>query len=182
MLLSNTVSLTNGNILYPKNIAQTDPTDMAVVVHTGTTGVVNGCILGDYSLVALPGSRSFQRMWMVILDRLVRKLPKNSGGQMLKLISLIEKGDCGSWVLDPTNGDWLGHIVAGKLGTSVAYIVLARDIANEISTRVGGQTVRMPCVAELDVSETVSDIKRDIQLPEPEPQQAMTLTPGMSAS
>jgi hypothetical protein len=75
MLLSNTVSLTNGNILYPKNIAQTDPTDMAVVVHTGTTGAVNGCILGDYSLVALPGSRSFQRMWMVILDRLVRKLP-----------------------------------------------------------------------------------------------------------
>jgi hypothetical protein len=40
----------------------------------------------------------------------------------------------------------------------------------------------MPCVAELGVSETVSDIKRAIQLPEPEPQQAMTLTPGMSAS
>ncbi|KAE9365459.1 hypothetical protein N431DRAFT_353051 [Stipitochalara longipes BDJ] len=162
MHLSNTVSLANGNILCPRNIAQTDPIDMAVVVHTGLTGVVNGCILGDYSLVALPGSKYFQRMWIVILDR------------------LVQKGDCGSWVLDPTNGDWLGHIVAGKLETSVAYIVLAREIASDISNRFGDQTVRMPCPAELEDTETVSDIKRALQLPEP--QQAPALTSGVSIS
>ena len=73
MHLSNTVFLPNGNILLPRNIAQKDPCDMAVVIHTGTTGIVNGSIIGDYSLVALPGSRFFQRMWIVILDRPIRK-------------------------------------------------------------------------------------------------------------
>jgi hypothetical protein len=71
--LSNNVFLPNGNILCPRNIAQGDPTDMAVIIHTGPTGIVNGCIVGDYSLVALPGSKFFQRMWIVVLERNVRK-------------------------------------------------------------------------------------------------------------
>lgn len=78
-------------------------------------------------------------------------------------------------MLDPTNGDWLGHIVAGKPETSVAYIVLARDIVNDIATRFGGQTVGMPCEAELEVTEAIAEIKRAIQLPEPQ----QTLTPGI---
>lgn len=71
--LSNQVLLPNGIILSPRNISQDDPTDMAVIVHTGSTGIVDGYIVGDYSLVALPGSRSFQRMWIVVLKRNVRK-------------------------------------------------------------------------------------------------------------
>jgi len=73
--------------------------------------------------------------------------------------------DCGSWVLDATSGDWLGHVVAGKLGTAVAYIVLARDIAREISDQFGGQVVKMPCETEF-VTETVGEIKRALHLPE----------------
>jgi hypothetical protein len=59
--LSNSLFLLEGGILCPKKIAQEDPTDMEVVIHTGTTGIVKGCIIGDYSLVALPGSKLFQR-------------------------------------------------------------------------------------------------------------------------
>ena len=73
MRQSNNVILPNGNILCPRNIAQEDPTDMAVIINTGSTGVVNGCIVGDYSLVALPGSKLFQRMWIVVLERHVGK-------------------------------------------------------------------------------------------------------------
>jgi hypothetical protein len=69
MRLSNNLCLPNGNILCPMKIAQDDPTDMAVIIHTGPTGIVNGCIVGDYSLVALPGSKAFQRMWMVVFER-----------------------------------------------------------------------------------------------------------------
>ena len=73
MRQSNNVIPPNGNILCPRNIAQEDPTDMAVIINTGSTGVVNGCIVGDYSLVALPGSKLFQRMWIVVLERHVGK-------------------------------------------------------------------------------------------------------------
>jgi hypothetical protein len=181
MHLSNTVFLPNGNILLPRNIAQKDPCDMAVVIHTGTTGIVNGSIIGDYSLVALPGSRFFQRMWIVILDRPIRKfslcLAPNS--HFLKPKFPIEMGDSGSWVLDPTNGDWLGHIVAGKPGTNVAYIVLARDIVNDIATHFGGKAVRMPSEVELEVTEAVAEVKRAIRLPEP--RQAPTTSTSLTS-
>jgi hypothetical protein len=75
MHLSNTVFLPDGSILCPRNVAQKDLSNMAVLIHTGPTGILSGCIIGDYSLVALPGSKFFQRMWIVILDRPVRKFP-----------------------------------------------------------------------------------------------------------
>ena len=154
---------------------------MPVVIHTGTTGIVNGSIIGDYSLVALPGSRFFQRMWIVILDRPIRKscLCLAPNNHFLKLKFLIEMGDSGSWVLDPATGDWLGHIVAGKPGTNVAYIVLARDIVNDIVTHFGGKTVRMPSEAELEPTKAVDEVKRAIRLPEP--QQAPTTSKSLTS-
>jgi hypothetical protein len=70
-------------------------------------------------------------------------------------------------VLDPTNGDWLGHIIAGKPGTSVAYIVLARDIVKDITNQLGVPAVQMVCEAELEVMHAVADIKRALPLKEP---------------
>lgn len=71
--LSNTLALPDGTILVAKGVAQEDPIDAAVWVNTGPTGIEKGFIIGDYSLVAVPGSKKFQRMWVVILDRPVRK-------------------------------------------------------------------------------------------------------------
>lgn len=68
--LGNAVLLPDGSILSPRSISQNDPTDTVVWANTGS-GVVRGFVMGDYSLVALPGSKSFQRMWMVVLDRVV---------------------------------------------------------------------------------------------------------------
>jgi hypothetical protein len=60
--LSNTLILPGGSILDPKIIAQDDPTDTEVLINTCPTGLVKGYIIGDYSLVALPGTNYFQRM------------------------------------------------------------------------------------------------------------------------
>ena len=87
--------------------------------------------------------------------------------QVLELTLGIEKGDCGSWVLDPTNGNWLGHIVAGRSGTTVGYIVLARDIVKDITNQLGVQTVKISSETEMDVTEAVKEIKRDILFAEP---------------
>jgi hypothetical protein len=81
--------------------------------------------------------------------------------------SSTEKGDCGSWVLNPINGEWLGHIIAGRPGTSVAYIVLARDVAKDITNHLGAKTVQMACDAELEVIGVVADIKKTIPIIEP---------------
>ena len=95
--------------------------------------------------------------------------------QIQELSSRTENGDCGSWVLDPTNGNWLGHIIAGRPGTSVAYIALARDIVKDITDQLGIQTVKMACEAELEVTEAIGKIKRAIPFDEPS-----TSYPGLS--
>jgi hypothetical protein len=71
VLLSNAFSLPDGSILYPQNYSKQDPTDSVVWVNSGRSGAVKGFVMGDYSLVALPGRRSFQRMWLVVLERFV---------------------------------------------------------------------------------------------------------------
>jgi hypothetical protein len=67
--ISNAVPLPDGSILYPQKFSRDDPTDSVVWVNTGHSGAVKGFVIGDYSLVALPGRRSFQRMWLVVLQR-----------------------------------------------------------------------------------------------------------------
>jgi hypothetical protein len=77
-----------------------------------------------------------------------------------KFSLLIDPGDCGSWVIDSTNGVWYGQIVAAKPETAVAYIILARDIFRDIQDQFGGQHVRMPIESDF-VSEAVSGVKRE---------------------
>jgi hypothetical protein len=163
--LTNNISLPNGTTLYPTQAALQNPSHADVWIHTGTTGLMKGFLTGDYSLVALPGSRTFQRMWIVVLDRLVRKCFSFYAELCINLSekcsSLVGPGDCGSWVIDSTSGIWYGQIVAAKPETAVAYIVLARDILRDIQDQFGGRHVRMPIESDF-VNEAVTVVKRDL--------------------
>jgi hypothetical protein len=77
----------------------------------------------------------------------------------------LEIGDCGSWVLDSTSGDWVGHVVAGKIGTEMAYIALARDIVKDISDQLGVQNVQMRNETEFG-TQIVDDLKGTLPIPE----------------
>ncbi|RDW63328.1 hypothetical protein BP6252_10873 [Coleophoma cylindrospora] len=120
----------NDATLLPKKIVEEDPSNSPVLVYTGSAPV-RGTILQDYSLAALPGSRIFQRMWVVVLER------------------PVVPGDCGAWVVDAKEKDFYGHIIAGKPGTNTAYIALARDIFRDICNQVGAFQVTMPSLADL---------------------------------
>ncbi|KAL3422643.1 hypothetical protein PVAG01_06799 [Phlyctema vagabunda] len=138
------IVLPDGFKLYPAQIALEIDEDIEVWVQTGTTGVLKGMLLHSHSLVALPGHKRFQRMWIVNLDRIVLA------------------GDCGSWVLDE-KGTLYGQIVAAKPETRLAYILLARDIFRDIRDQFGGRHVRV--ARESDFVSTLTSIKRDLSSP-----------------
>jgi hypothetical protein len=48
-----------------------------------------------------------------------------------------DQGDSGSWVIDSVTGNLYGQIVAGSPGQSVAYIVPAKHIAQDVKERTG---------------------------------------------
>ncbi|KAG4439065.1 hypothetical protein IFR05_005456 [Cadophora sp. M221] len=58
-------------------------------------------------------------------------------------------GYCGSWVLDSSRESLYGHLIAGRQGTSIAYLVLARDIFEDIRIQRKASEVRLPTREEL---------------------------------
>ncbi|KAH7313171.1 hypothetical protein BKA65DRAFT_558385 [Rhexocercosporidium sp. MPI-PUGE-AT-0058] len=110
---------------YPTKIVQ-DILGGAEVLVQSRFGVEKGILLGDCSLVALPGTEKFQRMWAVKLER------------------DVAPGDCGSWVLDAAGESLYGHIVAGKPGTGLAYLILARVVFEDIRVQCEANQVTLP--------------------------------------
>ena len=70
--LVNQIALQNNTAPVRITTANKNPDNAAVLVHYGA-GTISGFILPDYSLVALPGQRFPQRMWVVISDKEIRK-------------------------------------------------------------------------------------------------------------
>ncbi|KAI9745909.1 MAG: hypothetical protein M1818_000590 [Claussenomyces sp. TS43310] len=132
-----TSAFPGGSTVLPTTAANRNPGDAAVLVYCGT-GIVGGFIMADYSLVALPGQRSAQRMWVVILDR--------------KIVA----GDCGAWVMDAENGEIYGYIVAGKAGTTAGYIVLLRDVLEDIARQAQQPAVSIPTAEEIAQASTAT--------------------------
>ena len=54
------------------------------------------------------------------------------------VLSYSDRGDSGSWVIDPENGDLYGHIVAGCPESRVGYLVPASRIFSDIRRQLGG--------------------------------------------
>ncbi|KAG4436281.1 hypothetical protein IFR05_008221 [Cadophora sp. M221] len=115
---------------YPTKIVQ-EISGSAEVLVKSRLGVERGTLLGDYSLVALPGTGTFQRLWAVKLER------------------DIAPGDCGSWVLDAAGESLYGHIVAGKPGTGLAYLILAGVVFEDIRVQCEATRVELPTKKEM---------------------------------
>jgi hypothetical protein len=58
-----------------------------------------------------------------------------------KLNNVLESGDCGSWILEPSTGKVFGHIVAGLPGTNLAYVISAQHIIRNIESMTGSKVM-----------------------------------------
>ena len=71
--ISNEFLLPNGTRLRPNKVTTDLTKNQPVLVSTGSHGFVKGRIMSNYSLVAMPGSKKFQRMCSVVLERPIGK-------------------------------------------------------------------------------------------------------------
>ncbi|KAI1298570.1 hypothetical protein F5Y03DRAFT_398112 [Xylaria venustula] len=90
----------------------------SVVVITNTAAIPGTLILGKV-VYRNPRTNRFDKLVQVILE-----------GQ-------LREGDCGSPVIDVSNGNFYGHVIMGVAGTCIAYIVPAVDIFRAISEGLG---------------------------------------------
>jgi hypothetical protein len=104
--------------IVPKCVAR-EAAETEVWAVTGTTGPVKGTLIKNPYFIKMAGSKTFQENWAVRLER--DTMP----------------GDCGSWVVDATTGEIYGHIVAGDPTSSLAYIIPAYKVFDDIKRRHG---------------------------------------------
>ncbi|KAK0701974.1 hypothetical protein B0T26DRAFT_682061 [Lasiosphaeria miniovina] len=109
--------------------------DVEVIAILPKSGAVQGAIIASPSYLRLGGSSRFQRVFT------------------LKLDCPVSDGDCGSPVVDKS-GNFYGHIVAGGLGTEIAYILPATDIFDDIESHVWGK-VSVPNPESMLVSKSI---------------------------
>ncbi|QKX61726.1 uncharacterized protein TRUGW13939_08881 [Talaromyces rugulosus] len=106
-------------------VAQIDNEDCDVAVLTASRGVLRGVLIATPRYLSLPKATTMRKTFSLRLD------------------GIIQRGDCGSWVVDATSGHFYGHIFGGGAGTRTAYIIPAADIFDDIRAKCA-QPVILP--------------------------------------
>lgn len=99
------------------------------------------------SFLRAENSKAFQEVWPIIVDKDLCEY-KKIRVDVVPCLSIANRavvpGDCGAWVIDPREGQLLGHIVAGNPRSRMAYMSRARDIFDDIESVVGHRVEREP--------------------------------------
>lgn len=94
------------------------PYDTLVFAST-TRGVKRGTLSATALYVQFPNSKGFRKMFAA------------------RLATELEKGDCGSWIVNEETGDLYGHIVAGTPGSGMALVAPFTDVFKDIEHHFG---------------------------------------------
>lgn len=109
----------DGSTVKVHSVARSEVLQNVDVIAVTPRGVARGLISGTPVYSSVPGERPYHRMLKVSLE------------------GPLGRGDCGTWVVDATNGDLFGHIVLGSPGGGTALLTPFSDIFDDILSRVG---------------------------------------------
>ena len=141
----NTLSRTNERIKV-ESVGSGGLDDTPILSPT-TRGIMTGTLLATPSYLRTSKGWKFQEMYTVQLD------------------TQLQKGDCGSWIVDAETGNLYGHIVAGSPGSGMALIAPFTKIFDALESRWGVRP--MLEVSDLsrtrDSSEIISRVLASIQ-------------------
>jgi peptide-N4-(N-acetyl-beta-glucosaminyl)asparagine amidase len=95
-------------------------TDIVAITSRGT---IKGRISGTPVYSSAPGQCAYRRMFKVSLG------------------SPLQRGDCGTWVVDATDGHLFGHVVLGSPGGDTALLIPFADVFDDILSRTGSSPI-----------------------------------------
>jgi hypothetical protein len=81
-------------------------------------------------------------------------------------LRITERGDCGSWVIDPDDESLYGYITARDPGTSIAYIIPAYQAFHELKQKIGAK-ITFPSLESLVDRRSTWSINGIIQIANP---------------
>ncbi|RYP07083.1 hypothetical protein DL765_009272 [Monosporascus sp. GIB2] len=93
--------------------------DNAAIIAITPRGKIFGNLSATPSYVRTPYGERFHEMFTVTLD------------------NELEKGDCGSWLINAETGNLYGHIIAGSPTSGTAFITPFSDVFEDIKQRAG---------------------------------------------
>lgn len=112
------------SIVRVQSIVRSEPQDAHILAVT-SHGIIEGYLSGTPAYTSTEGSPSFQKVFNVTLH------------------GTLERGDCGTWIIDAKCGDLYGHVVMGSPGSGSALIIPFNEIFNDIQSQLG-ETPSLP--------------------------------------
>ncbi|KAK3291318.1 uncharacterized protein B0H64DRAFT_410344 [Chaetomium fimeti] len=115
--LPNSIILSDGRMVNIQGVAIIPTKEKEVVVAAGSCGVVHGVLLPTVVYLRNAKLPHFQRLYPVHLE------------------SSLRIGDSGSAVIDKTTGELFGHLVRGADQSTIAYMVAAAEVFEDIKQK-----------------------------------------------
>lgn len=112
------VGRNDGTTVKVHSVAKSGPRDVDIIAVT-PRGPTKGRISGAPTYSSAPGKHTYVKMLKVSLE------------------DSLNKGACGTWVVDAANGDLFGHVVLGSPNSGSALLTPFADIFHDILSRVG---------------------------------------------
>lgn len=108
----------DNSIVRVQSIVRSEPQDANILAVT-SRGIIEGYLSGTPAYTCTKGNPSFQKVFSITLS------------------GPLERGDCGTWIIDAKRGDLYGHVVMGSPGSGSALITPFEEIFNNIQCRLG---------------------------------------------
>ncbi|KAK0751751.1 hypothetical protein B0T18DRAFT_387833 [Schizothecium vesticola] len=112
--------------LYITTASEVGKQDVLITAITSSVGFVKGTLSATPSYLGFAGTQQLQKVFSVTLE------------------GTLAQGDCGGPVVDRAHSRFYGHIVAGALGGSRAYIMPATSVMEDIEGRYGAKAELSP--------------------------------------
>ncbi|KAF6234583.1 hypothetical protein HO173_007209 [Letharia columbiana] len=109
-----------------------DGSSRSVILLSGMGGVKNGTLSTSLSFLMMGPAKAFTKTYTLVLPH----------------GSVLNAGDCGSWVVDPSTCEVYGHVVASDAMGDI-YVVPLNATLRDMEKKLGADPVSLPTKADI---------------------------------
>ena len=125
-----------------------DGSSRIVSLLSGTDGIKNGTLSTSLSFLMMGPAKAFMKTYTLVLSRGSGKCRFWTYSESQLMLLVLNAGDCGSWVVDPSTGEVFGHVVASDAMGDI-YVIPINATLRDMEKKLGA-AVSLPTETDIE--------------------------------
>ena len=125
-----------------------DGSNRTVSLLSGTDGIKSGTLSTSLSFLMMGPAKAFMKTYTLVLSRGSGKCRFWTYSEFQLMLLVLNAGDCGSWVVDPSTGEVFGHVVASDAMGDI-YVVPLSATLRDMEKKLGA-AVSLPTESDIE--------------------------------